>query len=337
MIRLVFLCAIFFWSNYSLAGNNHCVVLLYHQFSDEGPRSTSISPLLFENHLIYLKENDFQVLPLKKVIERLQMHSPLPEKCVSLTADDGYLSIYKEAYPLLVKYQVPMSVFVSTEAIDKQYSSMMSWDHLRQISSLVEVYNHSVTHQHLVNQSEEMVISEVSTAQLRIKQELSQEDKFFAYPYGEFDEKTYQLINELGYVAFGQHSGAIGNKSDFLNLPRFPMAASYAEMDSFIMKINTLPMPILKEEPKSMIITGNDKPLLTIDFSRSLSKNEMSQFACYVSGQERPVLTWVTSEKVLVQAKETLPKGRSRYNCTMPANKKGRYFWYSKVWLNLSD
>ncbi|WP_201340842.1 hypothetical protein [Abyssogena phaseoliformis symbiont] len=35
----------------SLAGANNCVVLLYHHFSDVMPKSTSINPKLFEQHL----------------------------------------------------------------------------------------------------------------------------------------------------------------------------------------------------------------------------------------------------------------------------------------------
>jgi len=337
LIRLLCFCLTLVWSSSSLAGLNHCVVLLYHQFSDTGPKSTSISPLLFEEHLKYLQSNDFQVLTLKTVIERLKMQLSLPDKCVSLTADDGYLSIYESAYPLLIKYQTPMSVFVSTEAIDKQYSSIMSWEQLREMTELVDVYNHSVTHQHLIDKTDEVLLNEITSAQLRLKSELSQDNKFFAYPYGEFDGKTYNLIEEYGYIGFGQHSGAIGSKSDFLNLPRFAMASSYAEMDSFVTKINTLPMPVKNEEPKFMIISGNNKPALTINFSRSLTSNERYQFACYVSGQEMPDLTWLNSESVIVQAKEPLPQGRSRYNCTMPSKEKGQYYWYSKVWLSQAN
>ena len=334
LIRLLCFCLPLVWSSPSLAGLNHCVVLLYHQFSDTGPKSTSISPLLFEEHLKYLETNDFQVIPLKTVIERLKMQLSLPDKCVSLTADDGYLSFYERAYPLLVKYKTPMSVFVSTEAIDKQYSSIMSWGQLREMTELVDVYNHSVNHQHLIDKTDEELLNEITSAQLRLKSELSQDNKFFAYPYGEFDEKAYHLIEELGYTGFGQHSGAIGSKSDFINLPRFPMASSYAEMDSFVMKINTLPMPVKNEEPKFMAISGNSNPVLRINFSRSLTSNERYQFACYVSGQEMPDLTWLNSESVIVQAKEPLPQGRSRYNCTMPSKEKGQYYWYSKVWLS---
>jgi hypothetical protein len=265
------------------------------------------------------------------------MQLSLPDKCVSLTADDGYLSIYESAYPLLVKYKTPMSVFVSTEAIDKQYSSIMSWEQLREMSEFVDVYNHSVTHQHLNDKTKELLLNEITSAQLRLKNELFQDIKFFAYPYGEFDEKAYHLIKELGYTGFGQHSGAVGATSDFLNLPRFPMASSYAEMDSFVMKINTLPMPVKNEEPKFMTISVSSKPTLRINFSRPLTGNERYQFACYVSGQEMPDLTWFNSESVTVQAKEPLPQGRSRYNCTMPSKEKGRYYWYSKAWLSAAN
>ncbi len=337
LIRLLCFCLTLLWSNSSLAELNHCVLLLYHQFSDTGPKSTSISPSLFEEHLKYLQTNDFQVLPLKSVIEMLKMQTSLPDKCVSLTADDGYLSIYKSAYPLLAKYKTPMSVFVSTEAIDKQYPSIMSWEQLREMSEFIDVYNHSLTHQHLNDKTTEVLLNEITSAQLRLKSELFQQIKFFAYPYGEFDEKAYRLIEELGYTGFGQHSGAIGTKSDFINLPRFPMASSYAEMDSFIMKINTLPMPVNNEEPKFMAISGNSKPTLRINFSRSLTNNERHQFACYVSGQEMPNLTWLNSESVIVQAKKPLPQGRNRYNCTMPSNEKGQYYWYSKVWLSAAN
>jgi hypothetical protein len=185
----------------------------------------------------------------------------------------------------------------------------------------------------LVEQSAEVVQSEITQAQQRIQQELGVEEKFFAYPYGEFDDKTYRLISDLGYVGFGQHSGAISRNSDFLNLPRFSMSGPYAKMDSFTLKIKTLPMPIEFEEPQSLLISENFKPSLTLTFSRKLTNNEKQQFSCFVSGQDQPELIWLASNKVNVQARESLPKGRSRYNCTMPSKEAGRYYWYSKLWL----
>jgi hypothetical protein len=44
---------------------------------------------LFEQHLQYLQDNDFKVLQLKTMLERLD-NDDLPNKCVVLTADDAY-------------------------------------------------------------------------------------------------------------------------------------------------------------------------------------------------------------------------------------------------------
>ena len=93
---------------------------------------------------------------------------------------------------------------------------------------------------------------------------------------------------------FGQHSGAIGRNSDFLNLPRFSMSGPYAKMDSFTLKIKTLPMPIKFEEPKSLLISENLKPSLTLTFSRELTNNEKQQFSCFVSGQDQPRINMVS-------------------------------------------
>jgi peptidoglycan/xylan/chitin deacetylase (PgdA/CDA1 family) len=272
---------------------------------------------------------------LKKVIKNLNAKEDLPEKCVSLTADDGFLSFYTEAFPLLVRYQFPMSVFVSTESIDKNYDLMMSWSQLNDMTPLIDVYNHSTKHLHLVNQDTLTVENEISFAQERIAKELGTNDKFFAYPYGEFDNTTYSYLGSLGYVAFGQQSGVASQSSDFLNLPRFSMSGPYAKMDSFSLKVQTVHMPIKSDSPKSLIISNDYKPILDLVFSRPLTNYEKNNFSCFVSGQDVADLKWSSLQSVSVQSKAPLLTGRSRYNCTMPYKDKGRYYWYSKLWLRL--
>ncbi len=320
---------------YSYASNDECVILVYHRFSDEEPKSTSTSPDLFRQHLEFFKNNGYQVLPLKKVIEGLRVKQDLPDKCVSLTADDGFLSFYTEAFPLLVHYQFPMSVFVSTESIDKKYDLMMSWDQLREMSPLVDVFNHSVKHLHLINQNTKVLEDEISLAQDRISKELGINDKFFAYPYGEFDDATYLFLKSSSYTAFGQQSGVASQEGDLLNLPRFSMSGSYAKMDSFSLKVQTVHMPIKQYSPKNLIISDDFRPLLKLVFSRPLSSYERNNFSCFVSGQDKADLIWEAYQSVSVKSKAPLLIGRSRYNCTMPYKDKGRYYWFSKMWLRL--
>jgi len=337
-ILLISLCSLLsIFPQYVFAESEHCVLLVYHRFTDDGPKSTSVSPELFRAHLSYLQNNEFEVLPLDKVIKDLRSNNDLPEKCVSLTADDGYQSIYDNAYPLLKEFQMPMAVFVSTQAIDQNYQAMMTWAQLREMSGLISTYNHGVTHAHLVDKQPKVISAEITDAQKRLVTELGIQRQFFAYPYGEFDDITYSQLQVLGYVGFGQQSGAIGVNSDWHNLPRYAMAGSYAKMSSFTLKVNSLPMPIATEQPKSMMIDVGDRPLLTLKFSRKMNANERYQFACFVAGQDKPEINWIGVDKVSVRSVEPLSKGRSRYNCTVPSKQKGRYYWYSKLWLAKAD
>jgi peptidoglycan/xylan/chitin deacetylase (PgdA/CDA1 family) len=319
----------------SYALESDCVVLVYHRFSNEGPKSTSTSPEVFKQHLAYLQENEYAVLPLKKVIEKLQAKENLPLNCVSLTADDGFLSIYNEAFPLLTEYQFPMSIFVSTNPIDKKFDAMMTWSQLREMAPLVDVFNHTVNHPHLVNLMPDIIENEIHIAQDRISNELGVKDKYFAYPYGEYDDMTYAFLKSNEYIAFGQQSGVASQNSDFLNIPRFSMSGPYAKMESFILKVKTLDMPLESIMPKSLIVSDSFKPVLNLVFSRPLTNYEKDNFACYVSGQNKANLEWSGLQSVSVAPEKPLGVGRSRYNCTMPSKEKGRYYWFSKLWLRL--
>lgn len=313
-----------------VANASSCVVLLYHRFSDITPKSTSVSPKLFEQHLQYLQDNGFKVLKLSTMLERLDSDN-LPDKCVALTADDAYQSIAKNAYPLLKKYQMPMSVFVATEPADKKYPAMMTWQQMRDSQGeLLQFYNHTDTHPHLLDLNKTQIETQITQAQNRLHQQLNQSEKFLAYPYGESNPEIAQQMKVLGYVAFGQHSGVVSSSSNRQNLPRFPMAAHYAKMASFKTKVNTLPMPI---KPKNInpVFTSNP-PTLALEFLKPLNKHQKANLNCFASGGVET--KWKGNQQVEITAKKPLTKRRSKYNCTMPSEQKGRYHWYSIQWVN---
>jgi peptidoglycan/xylan/chitin deacetylase (PgdA/CDA1 family) len=66
----------------------------------------------FEKQLQYLKRNT-QVLSLEEAVERLGSGT-LPARSVCLTFDDGYANNLEMAYPLLQKFDMPATIFLST-------------------------------------------------------------------------------------------------------------------------------------------------------------------------------------------------------------------------------
>ena len=340
----IVLVMLFFWPTVPNASTtSHCVILQYHHFGKNTPRATSVTPEEFNGHINYLETNNFSVLPLKFVIDSLRSKKPLPDRCVAITVDDAYISVYKEAFPRLQKIGWPFTVFVNSEQVDQGSQMYMSWEQMREMAKAgVAFENHSHSHAHLIRRKKEegkdtwwsRVENDISTAQQRIVSELGQSPQFFAYPYGEYNKELKKVINRLGLTAFGQQSGPAWTGSDFLLLPRFPMAAGYASMSQFTTKVRSLPLPVVDASPDEPLF-GDDEwqPILTIRLAAGDYRK--NQLQCFVSGQGLAELKWQdeTNSIVEVRAKKPLNVGRSRYNCTAPSLTGDRYYWYSHAWI----
>ncbi|HOY24781.1 MAG TPA: polysaccharide deacetylase family protein, partial [Cellvibrio sp.] len=73
------------------------------------PASTSISPERFIAQMDYLAKNNFNVVPLAELTEKLKRGDALPDKTVAITFDDSYADVYTSAYPILKKRGWPFT------------------------------------------------------------------------------------------------------------------------------------------------------------------------------------------------------------------------------------
>ena len=146
---------VIFIANLAIAANNidsHGVILVYHHVSKDTPPSTSISPEDFRKHLDYLQQNNFSVMPLDQMLETLQTGGQLPEKAIAITFDDGYISIYDTAFPMLQSYGFPFTLFLSTGPIDRRQQSFMNWEQVKKMSEAgVIIANHMVEHPYMLD------------------------------------------------------------------------------------------------------------------------------------------------------------------------------------------
>jgi peptidoglycan/xylan/chitin deacetylase (PgdA/CDA1 family) len=74
---------------------------------------------LFEQRLETLRAMRCSVLPLGEALTRLRSRD-LPLRSVALTFDDGTYDFYKQAYPLLKKYNYPVTVYQTTYYTDHE-------------------------------------------------------------------------------------------------------------------------------------------------------------------------------------------------------------------------
>lgn len=327
------------------AADNHAVVLLYHHVSESGPASTSVTPQRFRQHMQYLKDQGYQVWPMSKVLEAVFSPQPMPDKVVAITFDDAYRSVVTNGLPILKEFGYPFTFFVDTAAIVSKHSDSKtaalrpSWDDLRELQKHGgTIANHSHTHvqfpKRLENETDEQwaerIRNEITTAQSLLKKELGSAPNWFAYPFGEYDRHSQFILANMNMWAFGQHSGAIGPLSDKLALPRFAVAGQYSDMKGFAQKVASRPLPVVHIEmppqPMQQTVTA---PIASVHLETS--GKSFRKIACF-SGGEAAQVKFLADDHFTVQAKRALPKGRPRYNCTMPDG-KGHFYWLSIAWI----
>jgi peptidoglycan/xylan/chitin deacetylase (PgdA/CDA1 family) len=320
---------------------DHAVILAYHHVSNDTPASTSVSVSTFEKHLAYLQRYNFTVIPLELLLKRLSNDEEVPEKSIAITFDDAYISVYTTAMPLLRQYNMPFTVFVNTEPVEKGYSNFMNWEQLRSLQSNGgTVANHSHTHAYLIRRSKEekdeqwrsRMRAEILTAQSRLSEKLGRVEKIFTYPYGEFTGPLQSIVTKLGFYGIGQHSGAVGYASDWSAVPRFPMATGFDSLDQFAIKVNSRPLPVEVLVPEHRLVEASvDMPIMR--FKLGTGDFAADKLSCYFSGNKM-AMNWLDRKQLLVEIKplKAVGKGRIKYNCTAPAtNKSGVYYWYSHL------
>ena len=319
-------------------------MLLYHHVATDTPASTSISPEDFQGHLAYLRDNDFNVVALDVMVDALRTGSELPDRAVAITFDDGYSSIYDTAFPMLQSFGFPFTLFLSTGPIDQGLRGYMSWEQIAEMAQAgVIVANHMVEHPHMLAREEgeddagwiERQREELLLAEEIIERRTGQSHRFLAYPYGEYDVAIKELLAELDFTGFAQNSGAVGPSSDFLALPRYPLAGSFADLESASLKFATLPFNVRIVEPESPV-TAAPSPAVTLQFSPAeAGAYDLASLGCFANSRPIPMV-WLDREAGIVRLEpETEFSGRRwRYLCTAPDIGSRRFHWMSVQWIN---
>ncbi len=324
-----------------LAVADSAAIVLYHHVATDTPASTSLTPAQFRSHLEFIRDTGLEVLALDEIVNAIESKQPLPEKAVAITFDDGYLSIFTEAFPMLTEFGYPFTVFISTGPIDRAQKNYMNWDQIRTLSEAGAIIaNHMVEHPYMLDkaptqdnvswlrsQREELLL-----AQDRIKTETGQDHKLFAYPYGEYNQEIKAMVESLGFVGFAQNSGAVNNQSDMTALPRFPLASVYANLDTARTKFLSKAFNVSLLAPLSPV-TDSARPSTTLQFSPG--DYSLSQIGCFYNGEAMD-LNWIDRENGILElrSKTDAQSRRWRYICTAPDPNSNRFYWYSIQFIN---
>ena len=320
-ITIIFLIILVTFTNKLFAIENSAAVFVYHRFGENKYPSTNIKMLQFKKHIEELKKNNYNVVPLEEIVDSLINKRNLPTKAVALTIDDAFLSIYKKAWPILKKNNLPFTIFVSTEQIGKT-PTYMNWNQIRELAkSGVSIGHHTKSHYHLVTKDRETIINEIEEASEVFLKELGYIPDIFAYPYGEYSSEIKEIVKSNFKAAFGQQSGGIYNEIDLYELPRFSLNEQYGDLKRFKFAANSYGLKVENVLPEDKTIKDFNPPLLGFN----LLNNIESSIKCYPSHGIKANLTKIGEKRIEIRFDREFPKGRTRVNCT--TNDNGKWRW----------
>lgn len=218
-MRLFLLLAL---SYFYLSANAH--IFLYHRFGDDRYPTTNTSIEELRKQFEYFKNNNYQVVPIEKIIDKLHKKESIPDKWVALTIDDAYKSFYENGLPLFIEYGYPFSIYTQVSGRSYTKSSVMHWEQLREITKYGSVQLHSFSHDHLTWMSEKELYEDTKKAYELFTKHMGYAPTIFAYPYGEYDDKVKNVIKQFDFKAIlNQNNGSVNKNSDVYDINRIAL------------------------------------------------------------------------------------------------------------------
>ena len=293
------------------------ISLMYHRFEENKYPSTNIKLDDFKKHLEIIEENKIKFINPKDFNNELQ-NNKLQRK-ILLTIDDGFLSFYKNAWPILKKKKIPFILFVSTREVGVH--NYMTWDQIKEISKedFVEIGNHSHTHEYLADDSNELIKNDIAKSISIFKKNLGKNSDFFSYPFGEYSNDFKKIIKDFGFkYAFGQHSGVMDETKDFFELPRYPINEKYGEINRFKSLTKTLPFKYKKIYPEEKyLLKDKNPPNVKIEFYNIKNLKSVSCYSNEGDKWRQSNINFENSNTLLVNITEKFVGERGRINCSL--------------------
>jgi peptidoglycan/xylan/chitin deacetylase (PgdA/CDA1 family) len=198
---------------------------MYHAIHDENS-VISISPAIFEWQMGWLHAHGFQVYPLSEVVNHLQEGIPFPLRSISITFDDGFESVYHNAFPILQRFGFTATIFLVAGYIG-QYNDwesqpkglprfqLANWPQIQEMFG-----SHTISHPRLDLVDHEQLEEEIIVSKMMIEDKLGHPVDIFSYPYGRYDLKVKTIISQKYQGACSTKLGLVTNESDLLEMER---------------------------------------------------------------------------------------------------------------------
>jgi len=175
-------------------------ILTYHHLSNNKGSTLHVTPENFSRQMKFLHENDYSVISLDDLVRGVEKGGEFTPRTIVITFDDGYEDGYLYAFPVLVKYNMPATMFLITGFTGTR-EGYLNWDQVRlMMSNGIDFGGHTSNEVYLPSvENRGRLWQEVAGCREDIKLNTGREAGYFCYPTGGFNEKIKDIVEKAGY------------------------------------------------------------------------------------------------------------------------------------------
>ena len=219
-------------------------ILMYHSISDEFDK-LSVHKKAFSKQMNLMKKLGYETINLS------ELNSSINKKHFIITFDDGYIDVFKNAFPILQKLNYKATIFVVSELI----SNINKWDQKKenykkkelmsdhQILQLIkegyEIGSHTLNHIDLTSATDSNVENQIYQSKINIEKKFNTKVFCFSYPYGSYNKNVCNKVSKhYKFAVTTKRSRYKKNKFNNYTLPRVPINTNTG-LFKFYIKIKT--------------------------------------------------------------------------------------------------
>ena len=174
-------------------------ILTYHRVAADQRDPFSVPPDEFARQMEILSTTG-AVVSLEKGLGALE-HGEENQAQIALTVDDGTDDFRTTVLPILLRFHLPATLYVSPERIGSQ--GFLGWGDLAQVAKAgIRIGSHGMDHRSLAGLGYSELWHQVSGSRQILEERLGEEVRFMAYPFGtvrDFSPLVKETLRKAGY------------------------------------------------------------------------------------------------------------------------------------------
>ena len=222
-------------------------ILGYHDFSEtERETAMRIRTSKFRKQMEVIKKMDIPVISMADFIAWKDEGKTIPDKAIVITLDDGWKSVYTDAYPVLKEFGYPFTIYLYKDYVDGGGKALTTAMIEEMMANGATIGSHSTTHPFPQTVKKYRKKGEAAYDKFLNKEMMESkrflDEKFntsvdtFAYPGGYFTEEMLIKAEQVGYThLFTVQPGKVKRSLPNNILPRYVILGNHDRIFEFAM------------------------------------------------------------------------------------------------------